>query len=85
MKMADRSLIAITGIRESSEGNTATVELQWQYTNLTPFGKVAPLLDGRLDYTPNRPRNASVTFKKYDDGWRLPADWNLPTQRGPWD
>jgi hypothetical protein len=44
MRMADQEFVAITGIRQNSAGESAQVEFTWRYTNLTPFGEIAPLL-----------------------------------------
>lgn len=84
MRMADQVFVAITGIRESQGGESAQVDFTWKYANITPFGEVAPLLytvSGRLDYSTDKVRQGSVTFTKFDDGWRLPNPWSLPVQR----
>lgn len=85
MKMADQAFVSITGIHESPGGDSAQVEFTWKYLNVTPFGEVAPLLPtvsgrGRLDYNAGKIHTETVTFTKYDDGWRLPAGWSLPVQ-----
>lgn len=85
MKMADRSLASVTNIHRSADGNEATVEFQWQYANVTPFGRVAPLLGGGLDYDPNRRYDASIPFTRHDDRWSLQSNLSLPIQRGHWD
>lgn len=85
MKMADRTLASVTNIQRSADGNQASVEFQWQYTNVTPFGKVAPLLSGSLDYDSGRRYEASVVLTRHGDAWSLPKDWTLPNQSGPWD
>jgi hypothetical protein len=84
MRMANEQIVSITGLLTSPTGDSAQVEFTWQYANLTPFGEVAPMLytvSGRLDYSPDRVFQGTVTFKKYDDGWRLPDGWSLPRQR----
>jgi hypothetical protein len=85
MKMADRALVSVTNIRRSVDGNQAAVDFQWQYVNVTPFGKVAPLLSSRLNYDPGRRYDGSVSLTRHDDTWSLPSSWSLPRQRGPWD
>ncbi len=85
MKMADRSLVDVTNIRRSDDGERALVDFQWQYVNITPFGEVAPLLRSSLDYDSGRRYDASVLFTRHDDAWSLPSNWSLPSQRGPWD
>lgn len=84
MWMADQELLSITGLLASPAGDSAQVEFTWKYANLTPFGEVASIfytVQGKLDYSPDNVHKETVTFKKYDDGWRLPDGWSLPRQR----
>lgn len=85
MKMADRSLTSIADIRRSPDGNHAVVEFQWQYVNVTPFGKVASLLSRNLDYESGRSYTASATLVREGGLWSIPNGWSLANQRGLWD
>ena len=85
MKMADRSIVSVTNIEKSADATQAIVDFQWQYINVTPFGKVAPLLSSSLDYDPARRYGARVLLTRHDDAWSLPSNWSLPQQRGYWD
>lgn len=80
MRMADQVFVAITGIRESKGGESAQVDFTWKYANITPFGEVGPLHYSRRDYSTDKVHQGSVTFTKFDDGWRLPNPWSLPVQ-----
>jgi hypothetical protein len=51
----------VTGI--SKNGNVADVDFQWKWVALNEVG--AALYAGGVQY------NSTVTFKHYDDGWRL--------------
>jgi hypothetical protein len=59
--VARRILTAVTGI--SKNGNVADVDFQWKWVALNEVG--AALYAGGVQY------NSTVTFKHYDDGWRL--------------
>ena len=83
VRLAEYAFGQITGIQESPNGGTAQVDFTWHYTNVTPFGDALSSLGNvaePLDYNP-RTRAASVTFTRFDDGWRLPPGWAMPTQR----
>lgn len=54
----------ITGINEIKELNAATVEYTLSRT-VTPFGRLAFKLQ------PSTFSADAITFKKYDDGWRI--------------
>jgi hypothetical protein len=54
-------LVEITGISKS--GNLAEVDFQWKWVPLNEVG--AALSAGGLKYS------SAVTFKQYDDGWRV--------------
>ena len=58
---ARRELVEITGISKS--GNLAEVDFQWKWVPLNEVG--AALSAGGLKYS------SAVTFKQYDDGWRV--------------
>jgi hypothetical protein len=59
--VARRELVAITGI--AKEGNTADVEFTWRWSPLNEVGAVLYRSDARY--------RSTVTFRNYDDGWRL--------------
>ena len=58
---ARRELIAITGV--SKDGNRADVDFSWKWVPLNEVG--ASLYPGGIPY------NSTVTFRHYDDGWRV--------------
>jgi len=58
---AKRELVEVTGI--SKEDNLADVEFAWKWMPLNEVG--AALGAGSVQY------NSTVSFKRYDDGWRL--------------
>jgi len=59
--VARRELVAITGI--SSDGTRADVDFAWKWIPLNEVG--AALYTSGVQY------NSTVTFKHYDDGWRI--------------
>jgi len=61
VQTARRELVAITGI--SKNGNLADVEFQWKWVPANEVG--AALLAGAVQY------NSTVSFRQYDDGWRV--------------
>lgn len=85
MRMADRIIVEVTGLRLNPSGDSAEVEFTWKYTDVTPFGELAHLLSDELNYSADRVFPASVTLSKYDDGWRLPKGWSLPVQKGSFE
>jgi len=75
MKCADMTFVDITGIQEESE-TSATVSYTWRYENATPFGEAFSLenkqnQNGLPIYTDGGLNTAQVSFKKFDDGWRI--------------
>lgn len=56
-----RELLQVTGISKS--GNLAEVDFEWKWVPLNEVG--AALASGDVKYS------SAVTFKQYDDGWRL--------------
>jgi hypothetical protein len=58
---AQRQLVAVSGI--SRAGNFADVDFSWKWTPVNEVG--AALVEGSLVY------KTTVTFRHYDDGWRL--------------
>lgn len=56
-----RELVSVTGI--SKEGNFADVDFLWKWVPLNEVGEA--LAGGGVHY------RSSVTFKHYDDGWRV--------------
>ena len=56
-----RELVSVTGI--SKEGNFADVDFLWKWVPLNEVGEA--LAAGGVHY------RSSVTFKHYDDGWRV--------------
>lgn len=63
VKTADLIFGDITGIMSYEEFNTADVEYTVQRKNITPFGRAMGLEEETMQ--------RSVTFTKYDDGWRI--------------
>jgi hypothetical protein len=61
IQVARRTLLAVTGI--SKDGNLAEVDFQWKWMPLNEVG--AALYAGGAEH------NSTVSFKHYDDGWRL--------------
>jgi hypothetical protein len=59
--VARRKLVAVTGI--SKQGNVADVDFTWKWVPLNEIG--AALYSGDLSY------KSTVTFRNYDDGWRI--------------
>lgn len=59
--VAKRELISVSGISKS--GDTAEVDFQWKWVPLNEVG--GALYTGEMKYT------SSVTFRHYDDGWRV--------------
>jgi len=69
--VARRELVAVTGISESWE--LAEVEFSWKWVPLNEVGE-ALYADG-LHY------KANVTFRHYDDGWRV-IEGDVPKSQG---
>jgi hypothetical protein len=67
---ARRELVAITGI--AKDGNTADVEFTWRWSPLNEVGAVLYRSDARY--------RSTVTFRNYDDGWRLLESTPHPNQ-----
>jgi hypothetical protein len=59
--VARRELLGVTGI--SKEGNAADVDFTWRWIPLNEIG--AALYSSDLHY------KSTVTFRNYDDGWRI--------------
>ena len=75
MKCADMTFVDITGIQEESE-TSASVSYTWKYENATPFGEAFAIenkqnQNGFPIYTDGGPHTEQVSFKKFDDGWRI--------------
>jgi hypothetical protein len=58
---AQRQLLSVTGI--SRAGNSADVDFTWKWMPVNEIG--AALVEGSLVY------KSTVSFRHYDDGWRL--------------
>lgn len=54
----------VTGIVERKEFNVSEVNFTIKRTNITPFGRIVFNLNEETN-------TRSVTFTKYDDGWRI--------------
>lgn len=61
IQVARRELVSITGI--SKAGNFAEVDFTWHWLSLNQVG--AALYDGGVRY------RSTVSFRGYDDGWRV--------------
>jgi len=61
IQVARRELVGITGISKS--GNFAEVEFTWHWVSLNQVG--AALYDSGVHY------RSTVSFRGYDDGWRV--------------
>lgn len=59
--VARRELVSVTGI--SKQGNVADIEFIWKWVPLNEVG--AALYPGNLRY------RSMVSFREFDDGWRL--------------
>lgn len=64
MKCADQVFGEILGMREIPGANITEVEYTLIYKNLTPFGIAQGWQEGQVT-------SHTVTFTKYDDGWRI--------------
>ena len=62
VKRAKLNFFEITGIQIFKEMNSAKVEYKIKRTNISPFGKA----DNAREFI-----KKSITFTKYDDGWRI--------------
>lgn len=62
-------LIQVTGVTApaSSEDQEIAAEFAWRWST-TPCGQA---LQGLLDLQSDEPHTGDVTFRKYDDGWRI--------------
>lgn len=67
LKLAEENFGDITGIKQSEDNKSATVEYTTVINNVTPFGEVM----GKQKFTNGKVNNHSVIFSKYDDGWRI--------------
>jgi len=67
---AKRQLAGVTGI--SKEGNSANVEFSWKWIPLNEIG--AALYSADVQY------KSTVTFRQYDDGWRIVKSAPHPPQ-----
>jgi hypothetical protein len=67
---ARRELIAITGI--AKQGNAADVEFTWHWIPLNEVGAVF--------YSTDTHYRSTVSFRSYDDGWRLVQSTSHPAQ-----
>lgn len=67
VKTAIEDFGEITGIKESEDGKSASVEYTTLYTTVTPFGEI--LGNGRFQQ--GRTQNHTALLSKYDDGWRI--------------
>jgi len=67
---AQRQLVAVTGF--SKQGNSADVEFSWKWVPLNEIG--AALYSSDVQY------RSTVTFRQYDDGWRIVESTPHPPQ-----
>jgi hypothetical protein len=67
---ARRELIAITGI--AKQGNSADVEFTWRWIPLNEVGAVF--------YSADTHYGSTVSFRSYDDGWRIVQSTSHPAQ-----
>ncbi len=73
IRVARRELVAVTGV--SKAGNFADVEFMWRWIALNPVGSA--LYDSGVHY------HSVVTFRSFDDGWRVmdkPMPGNQPLE-----
>lgn len=70
--IARRVLVGVTGI--SKDGFTAEVDFRWKWM---PINEV-----GAAIYPEGPQYNSTVTFRHYDDGWRLVEGGSLKTNQG---
>ena len=70
IQVARRELLGITGI--SKAGDFADVEFTWRWVSINPVG--AALYDTGVHY------RSTVSFRSYDDGWRV-VERNAPSDQ----
>jgi hypothetical protein len=70
--IAQRQLISVTGIDRA--GNSADVDFNWKWMPVNEIG--AALVEGSLIY------KSTVSFRHYDDGWRLVEGARGKTNQG---
>ena len=63
VKVATIEFGEVTGIVERKEANISEVQYTTKRTNITPFGNILKVQEEIFNHT--------VTFTKYDDGWRI--------------
>ncbi len=73
-KLADKTLVRITGILNDS--NSALVEYEWKYANITPFGHILTKHSNGFTYFDSIKISEEIEkdnrrFLRYDDGWRM--------------
>ena len=70
--VAQRELLAVTGIHSS--GSVADVDFQWRWTAVNEVGAAL--------FARNNEYNSTVGFIHYDDGWRVADGGSLKTSQG---
>jgi len=68
---ARRELLAVTGV--SQDGNVADADFQWRWMAVNDLGSAL--------YPPGTKYQATVAFRRYDDGWRLQQGATKSEQR----
>jgi len=72
VKLGEKVIQEITGIRHSQDKREATIDYTWAYNNLTPFAK--GWQGGFLfteSLTEGQTHSATAVAVLYDDGWRI--------------
>lgn len=69
-KICERELVEITGILPV-DPFTCIVEYKYRYTNFTPLSHLVLQFSELQNINIDELHSARVTFKKYDDGWRV--------------
>jgi len=72
LKGGQMVLGGITEIVKSENGKKADVSFTWGYAEVTPVGEIMGMMKSKTDQF-----KSSITFEKYDDGWRIKEGFNL--------
>jgi len=66
VRIAEETLVAVTGVKMLSSGKKAIVEYTTEFKKVTPFAALLP-----VPVTPDKANANKAYFSLYDDGWRL--------------
>ena len=73
LKLCDMQFVGVTGITavQTMFGAGDSVEYQWKYAHITPFGKAQMETMPQMASCKDEVQAASVGMQLYDDGWRI--------------